>query len=817
MSRFQVLDHFLLSGVLFDTSVDDVNVVHCIENTSDHDPLFLHLNIATECTANSGRLRVDRIAWYKADSIAIERYKSVLIDKLSDINVPCDALLCRDVLCCNAAHVTDLDRYSRDIYEACLFAANDAIPHVASGNAKRPVPGWTEFVEPAREKSLFWHNIWVDCGRPRTGIVADIMRKTRLAYHYAIRRVKRMENDIISDRFANAMLDNSGRDFWSEVKRMRSNKSCSSNIVDGCTTPDSIAAHFAEKYQDLYTSVAYNADEMSDIISDLNNRISHAGFDASCVIGCSEVASAVDNLKANKNDGNHGLSSNHIKLGPDQLNTHISLLLTGILSHGCVPDDLCVSTVIPIPKGRNANLTDSANYRGISLNSLFGKIFDLIVLSKYRDCLVTSDLQFGFKAKRSTNMCSLVLKECIAYYTNNSSSVYCTMLDATKAFDRVEYCKLFRKLMSRQIPPVIIRMLLNMYINHVTRIGWSGIFSDRFCVKNGVKQGGILSPVLFCIYFDGLLSDLASANIGCFMGGFFVGVLAYADDVVLLAPTPNAMRSMLTVCENYAKEFYVSFNANKSKCLIARPRGNSSKRSVNPTFHVDGNLIETVKEWPHLGHIITSNLSDVADISNRRSSLVGQINNVLCYFGKLDSVTKLKLMKAYCSSYYGCELWDLWSNSVEDFCIAWRRGQRAVLKLPANTHCRLLPLLCDSIPVLDEICRRFLAFILRSLVGDCDLVKFVCRYGLIFGGMNSFCGRNALFCFNRFGFSVDDIANGNSRANDIVGWSKLNRSVDDIQTVSMLLELIFVRDGSFYADGFSKDEVSDFITYLCTL
>jgi hypothetical protein len=49
------------------------------------------------------------------------------------------------------------------------------------------------------------------------------------------------------------------------------------------------------------------------------------------------------------------------------------------LTHGCVPDDMSVSTMIPIPKGRNTNLTDSANYRGISLSSLFGKIFDLIV------------------------------------------------------------------------------------------------------------------------------------------------------------------------------------------------------------------------------------------------------------------------------------------------------------------------------------------------------------------------------------------------------------------------------------------------------
>ena len=92
-----------------------------------------------------------------------------------------------------------------------------------------------------------------------------------------------------------------------------------------------------------------------------------------------------------------------------------------------------------IPKGKNANLTDSNNYRGIVLSSIIGKVLDLIVLDRYSEMLITSDQQFGFKARRSTNMYSTVLKVSISYYINNHSTVSCTMLDATKAFDRVEF------------------------------------------------------------------------------------------------------------------------------------------------------------------------------------------------------------------------------------------------------------------------------------------------------------------------------------------------------------------------------------------
>jgi len=127
------------------------------------------------------------------------------------------------------------------------------------------------------------------------------------------------------------------------------------------------------------------------------------------------------------------------------------------------------STVIPIPKGRNGQ-SDSDNYIGISLSSIFGKILDLIILNRYTNQLLTSDQQFGFKAKRSTNMCTIVVKEVVNYYVNNGSPALCMMLDATKAFDRVHYGKLFNMLVARDMPFVTIRLLLNMYTAMLLRL-----------------------------------------------------------------------------------------------------------------------------------------------------------------------------------------------------------------------------------------------------------------------------------------------------------------------------------------------------------
>ncbi len=118
------------------------------------------------------------------------------------------------------------------------------------------------------------------------------------------------------------------------------------------------------------------------------------------------------------------------EVDPD-LFMHIALLLSGVLIHGLVPDDMSVSTANSIRKGKDANLTEWASYRGIALSSIVSKTIDLIVQSRYKHLLATSDLQFGFNKKRSTVMCSMIFLETSARYVSNSSEAYCTLLHAT--------------------------------------------------------------------------------------------------------------------------------------------------------------------------------------------------------------------------------------------------------------------------------------------------------------------------------------------------------------------------------------------------
>ena len=156
----------------------------------------------------------------------------------------------------------------------------------------------------------------------------------------------------------------------------------------------------------------------------------------------------------------------------------------------------------------------SHNYRTIGLSSNLAEVLDNLILVKYHDIFSTSDMQFRFNKSHSTTQCIFVVNEIVQYYQINDSNVYVTLLNASKAFDRVNYVKLFRLLLKRQLCPLMLRFLIVFYINQGIRIQWRSSMSTICSVYNAVKQGRVLLPILFTMYIDKLLSRLSAAKLG---------------------------------------------------------------------------------------------------------------------------------------------------------------------------------------------------------------------------------------------------------------------------------------------------------------
>ena len=115
---------------------------------------------------------------------------------------------------------------------------------------------------------------------------------------------------------------------------------------------------------------------------------------------------------------------------------------------------------------------------------------------------------------------------------------------------------------------------------------------------------------------DELLQRLEKAKVGCYIGNFHLGTLCYVDDFTLLDSIADAMRSMLSICEEYTNKHAIEFNASKSKCIIFKPR--SATIHIRPSFSIAGTLIDHVCSWPHLGNILSETEDDYECISARR-------------------------------------------------------------------------------------------------------------------------------------------------------------------------------------------------------
>ena len=279
----------------------------------------------------------------------------------------------------------------------------------------------------------------------------------------------------------------------------------------------------------------------------------------------------------------------------------------------------------------------------------------MVLLERLQFQLGTKCNQFGFKNNLGTDMCVFTLKQIIEYYNQRSSPVYVCYLDASKAFDRINHWCLFKKLINRNIDMVVIRLLVFWYSNQTFCVRWGNIYSQFFSVSNGVRQGGIMSPVLFNIYMDDLSTQLNNCQIGCSLNGTLINHLMYADDTCIIAPSPSALHKLLGTCAEFAQENFVKFNESKTKFMCFKPK-KLSDLSI-PELYLNNKPISCVSTCKYLGVVVSDNLDDDDDIFRQVRSMYTRGNMLINKFRSCSYTVKLQLFKSYLSSAYCCQLW----------------------------------------------------------------------------------------------------------------------------------------------------------------
>ena len=711
------IDHFVVSRNIYDSITANYVVLDAL-NPSTHNIVVL----CSVCDTMSNYKKEDMInhntvykcAWNKSTDDNIIMYKDTLNSALSHINIPHNAINCSDVLCRDAIHLTAIDDLCSAIIDACIRSSKQCIP--SAGSSGRTVAGWSQNVKSEKEHSLFWHWIWIDCGKPTQGHVYMIMKQTRLRYHYAVRKAKQCELEVRKERLAESVCK--GSEFWKELRKINPTIRNIPNTVDGVTGSKNIAELFVKKYESLYNSVPTDKSELDSIYTCLNESIAsnNADFYVSHVI----IKECISKLKSGKSDGNVGFDSDHLINSCGRLHVLLSIMFNAMLCHGHTPNALLYSSIVSLPKDMRASLCCGDNYRGISLCSAICKLFDILIIDKYGNCFKTSDMQFGFKKDHSTVMCTAIYIETINYYRQRNSNVFSCLLDASKAFDKVHFGKLFKMLMKRKLPAVITRYLLDSYMRQELCVLWNSHKSRYFNVSNGVKQGGVLSPILFTVYIDDLLLLLKAAKLGCHVNHTYVGALCYADDITLLSPSLRALNKMITICELFAKKYYITFNIKKTVCIKF-----GSDVNIDEGAYMYGKRLEWSDTVKHLGNIVNKDLDDLDDCKIKGGVFIGSVNKLLGNFGKLQPNIVYNLFNSYCCSFYGSQLWNPNSPGFRKCCINWNKATRRILCLPSRTHTWMLGPLSDQLHISTQLYIRSVKFIVCLLRSKNEIVHCI--------------------------------------------------------------------------------------------
>jgi len=381
------------------------------------------------------------------------------------------------------------------------------------------------------------------------------------------------------------------------------------------------------------------------------------------------------------------------------------------------------------------------------------------------------------------------------------------MLDASKAFDTVHFGKLFKLLMDRKLPAMVIRLLLDNYTRQNICTTWNGAKSDTFTAMNGVRQGGVLSPILFTIYFDEMIYKLEKSGIGCKIGIHFIGALAYADDVILLCPSRSGLQSMLTLCETFGIEFRVSFNAKKTQCI----QFSLGKITQCGPVYLNNNVLKWKTTINHLGNKMTQRLDDDIDLTKKKSHFVGSVNKMFSNFNNVQSAVLIKLFKRYCCSFYGCTLWKL--NDVYDdkLCTEWNKAIRKVWKLPTTAHRCVLGPLSGQLHIFNQFVIRFIQFYNRLVLSDNPIVNFIARSSM--SNRRSYLRNNILFVKWKFGIDMHE-----TNVTDCIKGIKqaCEPDIETLSVIDMLKELIDARDGFTVIPHLSKNDITESVIFLST-
>ncbi len=638
-----VVDYNLISKDIF-TLVESFTILPLTE-FSDHRTLSLHLSYKKpKCNSISEDFPlINAPGKYIFADGSKEKYIDALRDpilqqKINEFNTIC--------------YGTNVDSAIDDFNYIVKDAAKKSTRYVQPKIRKRLSKPWfdTDCFN-ARRDFLFYKKLYDKYPQNRT--IREAFYAIQRSYK-KLNKKKEIDNKTnILNELASSNSKNT-QHFWKTFKKLDSKGESLNEKID------------PKIWFDYYTNLNKNdimesqdqkrALEQAEISSQ-NNAVLDYEFSTL------EIKQHICKLKLNKFCGPDLISSEMIKYGKDLLIVSIQKLFNIVLQNGYFPKLWRSGMIINLFK--SGQHTNPGNYRGITLTSILGKLFNSIVNSRLVDYLNKNDFitkyQAGFRKDFRPSDNIFMITQTMKLYRSLGKPLYMAFIDLHKAFDKVWRNGLLLKICNSNIGGKLYQVLKSMYSDNLScvRVNNGTQCTPEFPCETGVRQGDSLSPTLFNLFMNDI-APLLNANCcnPAMIGDIPLGCLFYADDLVLLSESKEGLQKSLDTLSSYCTKWYLKVNESKSKIMLC----SKQKPSNEIKFIYNNKELEKVSLYKYLGIMISDDASllPAHDALAQKGLKAYYAMNNLLYSANITNVKNyLMLFDALIRPIlsYGCEIW----------------------------------------------------------------------------------------------------------------------------------------------------------------
>ena len=369
-----------------------------------------------------------------------------------------------------------------------------------------------------------------------------------------------------------------------------------------------------------------------------------------------EVRSATKNLKNGKACGIDQIHAEMLKADLDISTKILTTFFRFVWDSNVIPEDWMKGLIVTLPKKGNLQFCD--NWRGITLLSVPSKVFCRILLGRL-DSAIDKRLreeQAGFRKGRGCIDQIFTIRNIIEQCLEWNSPLYINFIDFQKAFDSLHRGTLWKILQSYGVPDKLIVLIKLFYYHFECSVVVDGKLSEWFPVESGVRQGCIISPILFLVAIDWIMRKTTSDKPRGIQWTLLSHLesLDFADDLAVLSTTYRHLQEKTNRLSCFAKQTGLNISITKAKTLFINT-------STTEPILADGEPLEKVDEFTYLGSIVSTNEATHKDINSR-------LGKAQCAFAVLRHIwrskqlrlkTKIRIYNSNVKSVllYGSECW----------------------------------------------------------------------------------------------------------------------------------------------------------------